>query len=106
MRIEPLAGSPAAADADVRAARPYFLARMPLLSFARRVASIAVLVVIDVTGLAIGLYLALALRSAIVDPKPILWNLLWDQESDWLPFLTLLLVLVFWRNRLYGAREV
>ena len=54
----------------------------------------------------IGLYLALALRSAIVDPKPILWNLLWDQESDWLAFLILLLVLVFWRNRLYGPREV
>ena len=40
------------------------------------------------------------------DPKPILWNLLWDQESDWLAFLILLLVLVFWRNRLYGPREV
>ena len=61
---------------------------------------------VDLTGLTIGLYFALALRSAIVDPKPILWNLLWDNESDWLPFLILLLVLVFWRNRLYGRREV
>ena len=61
---------------------------------------------IDLAGLTIGLYLALALRSVLVDPKPILWNLLWDQESDWLPFLILLLVLVFWRNRLYGPREV
>src|SRR5262245_13982310 len=57
-------------------------------------------------GLTIGLYLALALRSALFDPKPILWNLLWDQEADWLAFLFLLLVLVFWRNRLYGPREV
>jgi exopolysaccharide biosynthesis polyprenyl glycosylphosphotransferase len=92
--------------ADVRSARPYLLTRSPLKTFARRVLSIACLVVIDVAGLAIGLYLALALRSAIRDPKPILWNLLWDHETDWLPFLVLLLVLVFWRNRLYGGREL
>ena len=36
------------------------------------------------------------------DPRPILWNLLWKAEADWLPFLVLLTVLVFWRNRLYG----
>jgi len=58
------------------------------------VCSIAALAVIDFTGLAIGLYLALALRSLVRDPKPILWNLLWNRETDWLPFLTLLLLLV------------
>jgi exopolysaccharide biosynthesis polyprenyl glycosylphosphotransferase len=45
-------------------------------------------------------------RSLVVDPPPLLWNLLWDNEADWLPFLTLLLLLVFWRNRLYGPREL
>ncbi len=54
----------------------------------------------------IGLYLALVLRALIRDPKPILWNLLWTHETDWLPFLTLLLLLVFWRNHLYGPREL
>src|SRR4051794_14001580 len=91
---------------DVRAARPYLLTRSPLKTFARRAASVAALVLIDVAGLTIGLYLALALRSLVVDPKPILWNLLWDREADWLAFLVLLMLLVFWRNRLYGAREL
>jgi exopolysaccharide biosynthesis polyprenyl glycosylphosphotransferase len=36
----------------------------------------------------------------------VLWHLLWDQESDWLPFLILLLLLVFSRNGLYGPREL
>ena len=86
--------------------RPHLLTRSPLSTVARRVCSIAALAVIDFTGLAIGLYLALALRSLVRDPKPILWNLLWNRETDWLPFLTLLLLLVFWRNRLYGPREL
>ena len=64
------------------------------------------LIAIDVTGLTIGLYIALVLRSVVRDPSPILWNLLWKAEADWLPFLVLLTVLVFWRNRLYGQREL
>jgi hypothetical protein len=91
---------------DARAARPYLLRRGPLRTFVRRTVSVASLVSVDLIGLTIGLYLALALRSLLFDPKPILWNLLWDQESEWLAFLFLLLVLVFWRNRLYGPREV
>jgi exopolysaccharide biosynthesis polyprenyl glycosylphosphotransferase len=91
---------------DVRSARPYMLRRNPLKAFLRRASSIAALIAIDVTGLTIGLYIALALRSIVRDPSPILWNLLWKAEADWLPFLVLLTVLVFWRNRLYGHREV
>jgi exopolysaccharide biosynthesis polyprenyl glycosylphosphotransferase len=91
---------------DVRSARPYLLTTSPLKTFVRRVSSIAALILIDLSGLVIGLYLALVLRSLVRDPKPILWNLLWDHENDWLPFLTLLLLLVFWRNRLYGPREL
>ncbi len=91
---------------DIRAGRPYLLSRGLFQAFLRRLLSIAVLVVIDFSGLVIGLYLALALRSEIRDPKPILWNLLWTHETDWLPFLTLLLLLEFWRNHLYGPREL
>jgi exopolysaccharide biosynthesis polyprenyl glycosylphosphotransferase len=91
---------------DIRAGRPYLLTSAVLQTFARRVLSIAVLIVIDLAGLVIGLYAALALRSEIRDPKPILWNILWTHETDWLPFLTLLLLLEFWRNRLYGPREL
>jgi hypothetical protein len=91
---------------DIRSARPYLLTRSPLKTLGRRAASIGALVVIDLAGLVIGVYLALALRSLIRDPKPILWNLLWNHETDWLPFLILLLLLVFSRNGLYGPREL
>src|SRR2546428_11702319 len=91
---------------DIRSARPYLLNRSPLKRLGRRAASIAALVVIDLAGLVIGVYAALVVRSLIFDPKPILWNLLWDHESDWLPFLILLLLLVFSRNGLYGPREL
>ena len=91
---------------DERWARPYLLARSSWSAFLRRVLSIAALVVIDLTGLVIGLYVGLVLRSLVFDPKPILWNLLWNHETDWLTFLMLLLILVFWRNRLYGPREL
>jgi exopolysaccharide biosynthesis polyprenyl glycosylphosphotransferase len=91
---------------DARAARPYFLSASPLKTLVRRVTSIAILAVIDVSGLTIGLYAALALRAYLFDPKPILWGLLWNNETDWLPFLILLLVLVFWRAGLYASREL
>ena len=48
---------------------------------------------IDLAGLVIGVYAALVVRSLIRDPKPILWNLLWQHETDWLPFLILLMLL-------------
>ena len=35
----------------------------------------------------------------------ILWGALWRAESEWLPFLGLVLVLVFWRAGLYAERE-
>ena len=91
---------------DVRAARPYLLAPTPLKWIVRRVASIVLLAVIDISGLVLGLFLALAVRAVVVDPKPVLWGLLWDQETNWLTFLILLQGLVFWQARLYAPREV
>jgi exopolysaccharide biosynthesis polyprenyl glycosylphosphotransferase len=90
---------------DVRAAHPHLLAS-PVVGAVRRLVSIAALITIDIVGLVIGVYAALALRSLILDPKPILWGLLWDHETDWLAFLILLLVLVFWRAGLYARREL
>jgi exopolysaccharide biosynthesis polyprenyl glycosylphosphotransferase len=90
---------------DVRATKPYLLSSSPVKSFARRLGSIVVLASMDISGLVLGLYAALTLRSLLVDPKPILWGLLWDHETNWLAFLILLLVLVFWRAGLYAPRE-
>jgi len=95
-----------AVQEDVRAATPYLLSSTPLKSLARRVVSMLALAAIDIGGLTLGLYIALALRALILDPSPILWGLLWDQEAKWLAFLILLLVLVFWQAGLYGPREL
>jgi exopolysaccharide biosynthesis polyprenyl glycosylphosphotransferase len=91
---------------DVRSGGPYFLSQSSLRSLAHRLGSVLVLAAIDIGGLTIGLYLALAIRAFFVDPHPVLWGLLWDQEVNWLPFLMLILVLVFWHARLYAPREV
>jgi hypothetical protein len=91
---------------DVRARRPYILAAGPLHAVTRRLASVAALVFLDVLGLALGLYAALIVREYVIGTRPILWGFLWrEAESEWLPFLVLVMVLVFWRNGLYGARE-
>ena len=102
----PASPASTASREDVRATRPYLLAPTPLKSLARRAASAVALAAIDIAGLVIGLYLALAVRAAIVDPRPVLWGLLWTQETTWLAFLILLLVLVFWQARLYAPREI
>src|SRR5207244_7811048 len=91
---------------DVRARRPYVLSGGPLKAIVRRAASIGSLLFLDLVGLALGVYAALALREVIAGSRPILWGLIWrDAEAKWLPFLALITVLVFWRNGLYAGRE-
>ena len=47
---------------DVRATRPYLLSASPLRALSRRTISIASLVALDLAGLALSLYFALAIR--------------------------------------------
>ena len=90
---------------DIRAARPYLLSSLPLRAFVRRSLGIAVLVVLDVAGLALGLYGALVLRAFLFD-ETVYWALLWrDGAREWLPFLIPITVLVFWHAGLYADRE-
>ena len=91
---------------DVRATRPYLLAANPMRALSRRAGSIASLVALDLAGLALGLYIALAVREVFVGNTPILWGVLWSAETDWLPFLMLLTFLVFWQAGLYARREL
>ena len=90
---------------DIRSSRPYFLTRASLTALARRVVSIGALIAADVCGLALGLYVALVIREVFVGHVPPLWGLLWEAETNWLPFLTLVTVLVFWQRGLYDRRE-
>ena len=82
---------------DIRSSRPYFLTAHPLTSLARRAASVASLILLDLSGLVLGVYAALALRDVVYGEGTPLWGVLWKAESDWLPFLTLVTVLVFWQ---------
>src|SRR5262249_43136887 len=97
--------APAAPVEDIRSARPYLLSRTNLLAAARRVLSVAVLVALDLVGLVCGVYLALIVREVYLGQWPPLWGLLWRTETDWLPFLTVITVLVFWVGGLYRRRE-
>jgi exopolysaccharide biosynthesis polyprenyl glycosylphosphotransferase len=91
---------------DARSAKPYLLTGAPFHTLIRRGASVLALATVDIGGLIIGLYAALAVRAFVVDPHPVLWGLIWDQETSWLAFLILVLVLVFWRAGLYARREL
>jgi exopolysaccharide biosynthesis polyprenyl glycosylphosphotransferase len=90
---------------DIRRARPYALARGQLRTFAFRIGGVAILIALDICGLALALYLALALREVYYGNTPILWGVLWEAETDWLPFVSLVTVLVFSQARLYASRE-
>ncbi len=90
---------------DIRSSRPYFLTAHPIGSVARRTASIAALIVLDLIGLTLGIYAALALRDLVYGNGTPLWGVLWQAETEWLPFLTLVTVLVFWQAGLYAERE-
>src|ERR671936_2615975 len=102
----PTGREPAAPVEDIRSARPYLFSRTTLVHAVRRAASIAALVAIDLGGLVIGIYVALIFRELYLGQWPPLWGILWDTETDWLPFLTVITVLVFWVGGLYRRREL
>jgi exopolysaccharide biosynthesis polyprenyl glycosylphosphotransferase len=101
----PTESRPAAPVEDIRSARPYLFTRTTLVAVARRLLSVAALVTIDLAGLVFGIYVALILRALYRGEWPPLWGILWETETDWLPFLTVITVLVFWVGGLYRRRE-
>ena len=91
---------------DIRSGRPYLLSRTTLLAVVRRLASVAALVTIDLAGLVLGVWVALIFRELYLGDWPPLWGIVWETESEWLPFLTVITVLVFWVGGLYRRREL
>jgi exopolysaccharide biosynthesis polyprenyl glycosylphosphotransferase len=92
---------PAAPLGDIRSTTPY----LPFQGAIRRSASVVALVVLDLVGLVLGVYTALTLRAFVYGNDVSQWGLRWKVETDWLPFLTVITVLVFWRAGLYTERE-
>jgi exopolysaccharide biosynthesis polyprenyl glycosylphosphotransferase len=91
---------------DIRSVRPYGFTRATLLTVGLRLLSVAALIVLDLAGLIFGIYVALVLRELYLGEWPPLWGILWDTETEWLPFLTVITVLVFWVGGLYKRREI
>ena len=92
---------------DVRASRLYLLSRGPILSVVRRVVSFAALVLLDVVGLALGIYLALVIRQVVAGDGDVLWGLLWREgPAEWLKFVAPITILVFAQSGLYRNREL
>ncbi|HEY8027997.1 MAG TPA: sugar transferase [Gaiellaceae bacterium] len=89
---------------DIRSA-PVFPSGIQVRALARRALSVALLVCIDLSGLAGALYIALVLRELYYGERPILWGIPWNAEENWLPFLMVVTVLVFWQAGLYAPRE-
>ena len=89
---------------DIRSA-PVLPSGIQVRALARRSLSIAALVVLDVSGLTGALYLALVLRELYRGTQPLLWGLVWSTEENWLAFLSLVTILVFWQAGLYAPRE-
>jgi exopolysaccharide biosynthesis polyprenyl glycosylphosphotransferase len=101
------APAPSVGDRDVRASRLYVLSRGPIVSLVRRALSVAALVVLDVVGLALGIYLALVLRQVVTGDGDVLWGLLWREgPAEWLKFAAPITVLVFAQAGLYRQREL
>jgi len=102
--IEPVGeGAAPPALGDIRSGRPYVLGS-PLTALLRRTISIGSLIMLDLCGLTLGLYAAFVLRSLYYRHE-VLWGVLWNAETTWLPFLALVMLLVFWRAGLYAERE-
>jgi exopolysaccharide biosynthesis polyprenyl glycosylphosphotransferase len=101
---KPLAGVSGDEPSDIRRAR-ILPSLVQLRALLRRLVSIVALIAIDVGGLAGAVYLALVLRELYYGEDPILWGIAWKAEGEWLPFLALVTVLVFWRGGLYARRE-
>jgi exopolysaccharide biosynthesis polyprenyl glycosylphosphotransferase len=83
------------------------LSRGPILTLARRTLSVVALVVLDVVGLALGIYLALVLRQVLRGDGDVLWGLLWREgPAEWLRFAAPITILVFAQAGLYRRREL
>jgi exopolysaccharide biosynthesis polyprenyl glycosylphosphotransferase len=103
-RAKPAAPLPEHVLADIRSVPTFGTARERLRAAGRRGLSVVCLLGLDFVGLAGGLYAALALRSVYLG-HPVDWGSLSAQVEEWIPFLVLVMILVFWQAGLYRPRE-
>jgi exopolysaccharide biosynthesis polyprenyl glycosylphosphotransferase len=71
----------------------------------RRALSVVALLALDICGLALAVYAALA-TARVARGDPVTPGIIWLAEGSWLPFISLIVCLVFASNGLYRAREL
>ena len=103
-RQEPVRALRSAPPTDARSATPPIFRTSYVAPVVRRAASISALATIDAVGITAGLFASLVLREVYYGRNQD-WSYLWRAETDWLPFLILVTLLVFAQGDLYAERE-
>jgi exopolysaccharide biosynthesis polyprenyl glycosylphosphotransferase len=75
-----------------------------LRSAATHLLHVLALLAIDLVGVALAIYAGLVTKE-LVAGRDIYWGLLWEAEAEWLPFIAMVLYLVFASRGLYRRRE-
>ena len=102
--VRALPAPPSPEPTDVRSAKPPILRASHLVPVVRRLTSIFLLAAMDTAGVTAGLFLSLVLREVYYG-RSLSWGSLWQAETEWLPFLILVTLLVFAQGDLYAERE-
>jgi exopolysaccharide biosynthesis polyprenyl glycosylphosphotransferase len=97
--LEPAVALP---DRDVRAGKPMLLRSVLRFETLRRVARVVVLGALDVTGLFLAIWTALAIKTAVVSPEAL--DITFDQAQEVAPLACLVMLLLFARSDLYRDR--
>jgi exopolysaccharide biosynthesis polyprenyl glycosylphosphotransferase len=89
---------------DVRAARPLILATLLRIETLRRTLRVVTLGALDVFGLCLAIWTAIAIKSEVQNPGHL--DLVWRQVEDVAPLAALVMVLLFARSGLYRDRPL
>ena len=100
----PAPASVALPERDARARRPLLLSTILRWDTFRRALRVIALGWLDVTGLFLAIWTALAIKTAIQDPEAL--DLVRRQAEDVAPLATLVMVLLFARSGLYRDRPL
>jgi exopolysaccharide biosynthesis polyprenyl glycosylphosphotransferase len=97
--LEPAVALP---NRDVRAGKPVLLRSVLRFETLRRVARVVVLGALDVAGLFLAIWTALAIKTAVVSPEAL--DITFDQAQEVAPLACLVMLLLFARSDLYRDR--
>jgi exopolysaccharide biosynthesis polyprenyl glycosylphosphotransferase len=89
-------------ERDVRAGKPVLLRSVLRFETVRRAARVVALGALDVAGLFLAIWTALAIKAAVVSPDAL--DITFDQTQDFAPLACLVMLLLFARSGLYRDR--